>query len=137
VSFGNMLVRATLAGAVLFAAPAIAQSFTADVVAISAGCKSSAGTCRATVLAEIARLRAAGLPPAAVDAQLGIIAGTATSAAQSLPAAQRATLGRTLRDVAEFSSNPAQQQALERLAADLESGNAVDLVAVASSLSAY
>ena len=123
-------------GATFMAAPTVAQTFTVDTAAISAACSASAAACQAVVAAQVARLRAAGLTPAAINAQLGVIAGTAITAAASLPPAQRVQLAATIRSVASASTNPAQVQALQTLASDLEAGSDVDLAAVASSLSA-
>ncbi len=123
-------------GLVAFSTPILAQTYAADVAAVSAGCAGSAAACDGVVGVELARVGAAGLTPAEVNAQLGAIAGAAITAAASLPATERAKLAVIMRAIAAASTNPEQASALQALASNLASGADVNLVAVASSLSA-
>ncbi len=87
--------------------------------------------------AAIAALRASGLTAAAINAQLGVIAGAAVTAAASLPAAERVAFASVLSEIGSASTNAAQAQNIAQLAAQIQSGQQnIDLVAVASSLSA-
>lgn len=135
----QLVASAMFVGATFTAAPTFAQTFTVDSAAIAAACANSATACEAAVAQQVARLRAAGLSPAVVNRQLGVIAGTAVSSAASLPAAQRGQLANTLRSVAAASTNTRQVAAIQQLATNLTAGtagNAANLRAVAQSLSA-
>jgi len=125
-----------VSGLMALATPVFAQTYTVDVAAISAGCAGSAAACEAVVAVEVARLQAAGLTLEVINTQLGAIAGVAITAAASLPAVERAKLADMMRAIAAASTSPEQARALQTLASNLASGADVNLVAVASSLSA-
>ena len=128
----NLFVTAAFSSALLFSGPASAQTPAFDTAAVAAGCGASSGACLAAVQAAIATLRAAGLRPAAINAQIGIIAGIAVSSARSLPASQRVGFSSVLSELAAASTNPAQTRALTQLASVAQSGQPVDLDAVAA-----
>ena len=119
-----------------FSTPVMAQAPLVDTAAIKAACSKSAALCKLAVEAAIVALKAAGLSADVLNAELGVIAGTAVSAAANLPAAEKLALGGMLRDIAAASTNPAQQAALVNLASAVETGSDVDLVAFASAISA-
>ena len=132
----KLVLGMILSGATAFSAPVLAQTYIVDTAAIVSGCSTSAGACTIVVQAAITALQAAGLSAAALNAELGVIASTALLAAASLPPAQLALLSAVMMDIAAASTDPLQKQALTELASALESGTSVDLVAVASALSA-
>lgn len=137
-----MLNKTFFAGAILssgvfFAAPSIAQTAVFDADAVRAACATSSQSCLTAVQTALAAVRQAGLSPAQVNAQLGVIAGTALAAAAALPPAERAGLGGALREIAAVSTNAEQIASLGSLATALETdATSVDLTAVAQSLSA-
>lgn len=116
--------------------PVMAQAPLVDTAAIKAACSKSAADCRLAVAQAIAALQAAGLSADVLNAQLGLVAGTAISAAASLPAAEKLALGGMIREIAAASTNPGQTTALLNLASAVETGSDVDLVAFASAISA-
>ena len=132
----RLAASCVISGLVAFSTPILAQTYATDVAAVSSGCAGSAAACDAVVGVELARVGAAGLTPAVASAQLGAIAGAAITAAASLPAVERAKLAGIMRAIAAASTNPEQARALQTLASNLASGADVNLVAVASSLSA-
>lgn len=121
---------------IAFSTPVMAQTPLVDAAAIEAACAASAEACELAVAQAIATLKAAGLSAADMNTQLGVIAGTAVKAAEKLPAAEKLKLGGMIREIAAASTNPAQKAALVSLASSVETGSKVDLVAVASALSA-
>ena len=131
----NVVARALIVGAGFYSAPTFAQTFTVDMAGISKACSASSVACQAAVAAELAQLRASGIAPDTMNAQLGSIASAALTAASVLPADQRAQLAGIMGMIASASTNLAQIQALQKLASNLASGAEINLVAVASSLS--
>lgn len=127
---------ATVCMMLAFSSPAMAQASLVDTAAIQAACARSAVECRLAVAQAIATLQAAGLSAEALNAQLGVVAGTAISAAANLPAAEKLALGGMIREIAAASTNPGQATALLNLASAVETGSDVDLVAFASAVSA-
>ncbi len=132
----KLVLGMIFSGATVFAAPVAAQTYVVDTAAVALACSTSAEECLLAIEAAISAMRAAGLSPADMNAALGVIAGTAVSAAASLPPAELAALAAVMEIVAAASTDPVQLQALLQLATALESGETVDLVAMAASLSA-
>lgn len=136
-----MRIRGKFAGVVLssvlmVSVPASAQTAIFDVEAISVACKTSADVCLVAVQAAVAALQQAGLSEAQLNTQLGVIAGTAATAAAALPAAEKVAFAKVLLTVADASTNSAQIASLNELAAALQGGaSSVDLTAVAQSFS--
>ena len=129
-----MLLRNLLSVAVLSSAlalPVSAQTPSFDTAAIEAACASSGATCSIAVQAAIAALSAAGVTGAALNVQLGLIAGVAVDAAQSLPASQRAGLVAALSAIAAASTDAAQIASLNTLSASVTSDTFGGLTAVA------
>ncbi len=123
-----------LAASVAFAQQAVAQDALVDTTAIAAACSVSAVECQLAVQAAIAALTAAGLAPSALNSALGVIAGTAVSAAASMPPAERRGLAAVMSQIAAVSTDETQRTALTKLARDLQSGADVDLIAQASAI---
>jgi hypothetical protein len=115
--------------------PAMAQTTTVDTDAIAAACATSAVLCEAAIAEAIATLRAAGLSPAAINEQVGVIVSVAVTAARALPATERVILAGNIERVATESTNPAQRASLVLLAAAIASGEQVDLEAFAQAFS--
>lgn len=133
ISFVGTVLAATMS----FSAAATAQTALVDTAAISAACSTSGAACTVAVRAAIVRLRAAGLTPAALNAQLGVIAGTAVRAAASLPPAQRVAVAASLREIAAASTNAGQIASITQVATAIEAGAGnIDLEAVADAFSA-
>lgn len=121
---------------IAFSTPVMAQAQSVDTAAIATACSSSSEQCRIAVAQAIAALKAAGLSASALNAQLGVVAGVALSAAANLPAAEKLKLGGMIREIAAASTNARQQTALLSLASAVETGSNVDLAAAASAMSA-
>ena len=127
---------ATACMVLAFSTPAMAQTSLVNTAAIRTACAISAAECRIAVAQAIATLKAAGLSAAVLNTQLGVVAGTAISAAANLPPAEKVALGGMIREIAAASTNPGQTTALLTLASAVESGSDADLVAFASAISA-
>ncbi|NEX46528.1 hypothetical protein [Pseudotabrizicola algicola] len=135
--FKTVFCAAIISSSVLLPAPSSAQTVAFDANAVRTACATSSLECLAAVRAAIAGLRQAGLSIAALNTQLGILAGTALGAAAALPAAERTALANVLREIAAASTNSDQIASLTSLAAQLEADAAsVDLTAVAQAFSA-
>ncbi len=112
-------------------APTFAQTAVVNSGAIAAACATSAAACEAAILAAIAALQQAGLTPAALNEQLGIIAGVALNAARALPPSELAALSGTVSRLAAASTDPAQQTALLQLSQAIATGGSPDLALAA------
>lgn len=132
----KLLSTAIVSASVALVAPASAQPVTVDLSGVQAACATSGEACTLAVQAVIAALQALGLPPAALNTQLGVLASTAVSAAASLPPAEQVAVAGALEAIADASTDVEQIAALNTVSTALASGQTVDLSAEANSFSA-
>lgn len=118
------VTAAAIAAFATSATVASAQAVSFDAARVQQVCASSGAQCSALVKQIVAQLKASGLPAANVNTQLGVLASSVASAAQS-PAAnvEVVDLSASLQEIAAASTDEAQAEGIAELAGDIQSGD--------------
>lgn len=106
----------------LQAAPSFAQEAVFDPDAVTAACQSGGDTCLAAVQAAVAAIEASGGDAAALNSQLGALAGLLLELARTAPAATLAVFAQAMSAISDASTDPAQKAALNDLVTNLNAG---------------
>lgn len=120
------LIMALLIGSFLPSA-GMAQTLAFDRTQLVATCTASPSSCGAAVRAVIATLKAAGLSEAALNSQLGAVAGSVIEAAQTTTSVDFSGFGDAIAVVADASTDAAQAASIRGVVASVVSGDIGDL----------
>lgn len=112
--------------AALQATPSLAQEALFDADAVTSACQSGGDTCLAAVQAAIAAIAASDGDAAALNSQLGALAGLLLELARTAPAATLAVFAQAMGAISDASTDPTQQAALNSLVSDLNNGTVPD-----------
>lgn len=107
----------------LQATPSLAQDAAFDASAVTSACQSGGDGCLAAVQAALAAIEASGGDAAALNSQLGVLAGLLLELARAAPAATLAVFAQAMGAIADVSTDPAQQAQLRAVASDISDGN--------------
>jgi hypothetical protein len=109
--------------AALQATPSLAQDAVFDTAAVTDACQSGGDSCLAAVQAAVAAIEASGGDAAALNTQLGTLAGLLLNLARTAPVATLAVFAQAMGAISNASTDPAQRTALNALASELNNGN--------------
>lgn len=133
----NFIKAVSLAASIAFVAQsaAFAQAAPLSNAAIATQCATAAATCSDLVSAKIDALRAQGLTPDQLDAELADLVIALAEAGQTLSPAVRASIANAIRLAQAAIVNPAIRLQVAQIAAAVEAGQPIQTAALGTDAS--